>query len=172
MFHCVLHLFYTEAFYRFSHEWTIHQWFTIECQIRILGRYRDYQSLFGKKACAQQKAIFSSTAEDLQVWTSPKVFTIGRFKSLLTMATATGRATKTFTYKVNLRCLKLCRTYSISFNSSNVGKYFWSWILKDCIKVQEKKKKVAAFTNMQIRRVSNVVSPSCPTQFINCLAQE
>ena len=33
------------------------------------------------------------------------------------------------------------RAYSISFNSSNVGKFFWSWILKDCIKVQEKKKK-------------------------------
>ena len=130
------------------------QWFTIECQIRILGRYRDYQSLFGKKACAQQKAKFSSTAEDLQVWTSPKVFTIGRFNGY-------GRATKTFTYKVNLRCLKFNRAYSISFNSSNVGKYFWSWILKDCIKVQEKKKKVAAFTNMQIRPVSNVVLLPC-----------
>ena len=54
------------------------------------SRHRDYQSLFGKKACAQQKAKFSSTAEDLQVWTSPKVFTIGRFKRLLTTATATG----------------------------------------------------------------------------------
>ena len=31
--------------------------------------------------------------------------------------------------------------YSISFNTSNIGKFFWSWILKDCIKVQEKKKK-------------------------------
>ena len=32
--------------------------------------------------------------------------------------------------------LKICRAYSISFNSSNVGKFFWSWILKACIKVQ------------------------------------
>ena len=40
------------------------------------------------------------------------------------------------------RCLKLYRAYSISFNSSNVGKVFWSWILKDCIKVQEKERKV------------------------------
>ena len=47
--------------------------------------------------------------------------------------------------KVNLRCLKLYRAYSISFNSSSVGKLFWSWILKDCIKVQEKKKKVVVF---------------------------
>ena len=31
-------------------------------------------------------------------------------------------------------------------NSSNVGKFFWSWlILKDCIKVLEMKKKVVAF---------------------------
>ena len=34
------------------------------------------------------------------------------------------------------------RTYFITFNLSNVGKIFWSLILKDCIKVQEKKKKV------------------------------
>ena len=27
----------------------------------------------------------------------------------------------------------------ISFNSSNVGNFYWSWILKDYIKVQEKK---------------------------------
>ena len=27
-------------------------------------------------------------------------------------------------------------------NSSNIGKCFWSWILKDCMKVQEKQKKV------------------------------
>ena len=25
---------------------------------------------------------------------------------------------------------------------TNVGEFFWSWILKDCIKVHEKKKKV------------------------------
>ena len=49
------------------------------------------------------------------------------------------------TWKVNLRCLKLYRAYSISFNSSNVGKFFWSWILNDCIKVQENKKKVVVF---------------------------
>ena len=36
--------------------------------------------------------------------------------------------------KVNSRCLKLYRAYSISLNSSNVGNIFWSWILKGCIK--------------------------------------
>ena len=42
----------------------------------------------------------------------------------------------------NPRCFKLHRTYSTSFNSTNVGQFFWSWILKDCSEVQEKKKKV------------------------------
>ena len=40
------------------------------------------------------------------------------------------------------RWFKLNRAYSISFNSLNVGKFCRSWILKDCIKVQEKKNKV------------------------------
>ena len=49
----------------------------------------------------------------------------------------------TTTAKMNSRYLKLYHAYSISFNSSNVGIIlFWSWILKDCIKVQEKKRKV------------------------------
>ena len=34
------------------------------------------------------------------------------------------------------------RTYSISFNLSNVVNFLWSLILKDCIDVQENKKKV------------------------------
>ena len=50
-------------------------------------------------------------------------------------------ATKTSLLKVNSRYFKRYRAYSNSFNSSNVGKFFWSWILKDG-KVQEKKKKV------------------------------
>ena len=29
--------------------------------------------------------------------------------------------------------------YSISFNSANNGKFFWSWIRKKCVEVQEKK---------------------------------
>ena len=48
---------------------------------------------------------------------------------------------KDITWKVNLRCLRLYRACSILFNSSNVGKFFWSWIPKDSIKVQEKKNK-------------------------------
>ena len=44
------------------------------------------------------------------------------------------------TQKVNSRCFKLYRAYSILFTLSNFGKCFWIWILKDCSKVQEKKK--------------------------------
>ena len=53
-------------------------------------------------------------------------------------------ATKTSHWlkKVNWRCLQLYRAYSISFNSSNVGQFLWSWTLKDCIKVKGKKEKV------------------------------
>ena len=43
---------------------------------------------------------------------------------------------------MNSHRFKLDHAYSISFNSSNVGKRFWSWILKDCIKVQEKNRKL------------------------------
>ena len=44
--------------------------------------------------------------------------------------------------KVCSRCFKLYHAYSISFYSSDVGEFFWSWILKYWIKVQEKKKRV------------------------------
>ena len=45
------------------------------------------------------------------------------------------------------------RAYSISFNSSIVGKFFRSRILKDCIEVQEKKKK---FVILCLRPPQNV----------------
>ena len=56
-----------------------------------------------------------------------------------------GEGYKSVVLKVNSRCLKLYRVYSISFNSSNVGKLFWRWILKGCTRVQEKKKEVVVF---------------------------
>ena len=56
-----------------------------------------------------------------------------------------GEGYKSVVWKVNSCCLKLYRAYSISFNSSNVGKLFWRWILKGCTRVQEKKKKVVVF---------------------------
>ena len=57
------------------------------------------------------------------------------------------------TSKVNSRCFQLYRAYSISFNSSNVGIFFWRWILKDCIKVQEKKKKAIVLCSRPLQNV-------------------
>ena len=54
-------------------------------------------------------------------------------------ATTTDMATKGV-----FKLLQLNRAYSISFNSSDVAIFFWSWNLKDCIEVQEKKNKVFA----------------------------
>ena len=56
------------------------------------------------------------------------------------------------------RCLKLYRTYSISFNSSNVGKCLRSWTLKALSKSRKRKRKslscvhVLHKTNIMIRR--------------------
>ena len=43
---------------------------------------------------------------------------------------------------MNLHRFKLYRSHSISFSASNVGNLFGSWILTDCIEIQEKKSKV------------------------------
>ena len=56
------------------------------------------------------------------------------------------------TQKMNSRCFKLHRTYSTSFNSTNVGKFFWSWILKGCSEVQEKKKKSLSRVHRSLTR--------------------
>ena len=53
------------------------------------------------------------------------------------------------TQKMNSRCFKLHRTYSTSFNSTNVGEFFWSWIQKtDCSEQwgKEKESPCAVFT--------------------------
>ena len=54
------------------------------------------------------------------------------------------------TQKMNSRCFKLHRTYSTSFNSTNVGEFFWSWIQKtDCSEQwgKEKESPCAVFTD-------------------------
>ena len=45
-------------------------------------------------------------------------------------------------WRLRKRFLKSEVTYSMAFNLSNVGNFLWRWILKNCIEVQEKKKKV------------------------------
>ena len=49
---------------------------------------------------------------------------------------------------MNSRCFKPYRAYSISFNSANNDEFFRSWILKDCIEVQEKKRKLLSCVNV------------------------
>ena len=66
-------------------------------------------------------------------------------------ATATKRSLKKW---VNAASNFIALIPSRLLNSSNIGKCFWSWILKGCMKVQEKKKKV-------------VVLCSCPRQNVN-----
>ena len=63
-----------------------------------------------------------------------------------------GDGYKNVTSKVNSHRFKLYRAYSISFTSSNVGKCFWSWILKDCTKVQEKKRKLLSCVPSSTKR--------------------
>ena len=46
------------------------------------------------------------------------------------------------------RCFTFYRAYSILFNSSDVAEVFESWILKDCIRVQKKKK--VAFSRLHV----------------------
>ena len=62
-------------------------------------------------------------------------------RPMRTRAATTATATKTSLKNLNSPCFKLYCTYPISFNSSNVGIFFESWILKDCIELQEKKRK-------------------------------
>ena len=61
---------------------------------------------------------------------------------LRSLSNNNGDGYKNVTLKVKLRCFKFYRAYSILFSSSSVDNFLWSWILKDCIEVQEKKKKV------------------------------
>jgi len=53
-----------------------------------------------------------------------------------------GNGYENVTLNVKSLYFNLYRAYSILFSSSNVDNFFWSWILKDCMEVQEKKKKV------------------------------
>ena len=72
------------------------------------------------------------------------------------------------TRKVNLLCFKLRRAYSISFDSFNVGKFYRSWILKDCTELQEWKKEVVVLCvrPLQLDHKHSKDSPyscTCPT---------
>ena len=72
-----------------------------------------------------------------------------------------GDGYENITWKVNLCCFKLYRFYSILFNPPKVGKFFWSWILKDCIEVEEMKRKSSivstSYSKREIRHFDVVV---------------
>ena len=52
----------------------------------------------------------------------------------------------------------------IWFNSSNVGKLLWSWILKDCFKVREKEEKTVVFCSRPRQNVKTcVTAKKCAT---------
>ena len=62
-------------------------------------------------------------------------------KQHITMATVTKTSLKKWSCPAS-NFIELIPSHSI--HSSNLGNSFWSWILKDCIEVQKKKKKVVA----------------------------
>ena len=73
-----------------------------------------------------------------------------------------GDGYKNVTWNVNSHCFKLYRAYSISFNSANNDEFFWSWILKDCIEVQEKRRKLLSGVNVfvDVQRQQRIVHTS------------
>ena len=58
---------------------------------------------------------------------------------------------------MNSHRFELYRAHSILVNSSNLVKFFWSWILKDSIRVQEKKTKVVLLSRTSSTNVHVVV---------------
>ena len=64
-----------------------------------------------------------------------------------------GDVYESVTQKLNSRYFKLYRAYSNLYNSSNFGKFLSSWIPKDRIKVQEKKKKVVVLCSRPLKNV-------------------
>ena len=69
------------------------------------------------------------------------------------LSTNDGDGYENVTYEVISGCFKLNGAYSISFNSSNVDKFFWSLILKDGIEFQEKKCKVVVLCSCSLQSV-------------------
>ena len=70
-----------------------------------------------------------------------------------------GDSCEDLTWKVKSLCFKLYHAYSMSFNSSNVGIFFCSLILKDCIKVQEKKTKSSSCVHVLPKTCNYAFSP-------------
>ena len=69
---------------------------------------------------------------------------------------------KSLSWKVNSCFFLVHCSYSMSFNLSNVGEVFWSWILKDCFYVTKNKQRCCLVfmlsTRREIRQLRHVVA--------------
>ena len=92
-----------------------------------------------------------------QIQPSLRLHTVLFFVLVGSLSNDNGDGYQNVTGKVNSRCFKLYRPYFISFNSSNVGKCLWSWILKDCIKVPEKENKIVVLCSRPRQNVKSGV---------------
>ena len=74
---------------------------------------------------------------------------IGLFLLILgSLSNNDGDGYENVTKKVRSRCVKLYRAHFISFISSNLGEFIESWILKDSINNQEKKKRIVVLLSL------------------------
>ena len=71
---------------------------------------------------------------------------------------------------MNSRYFKLYRAYSHSPNSSNIGKFFWRWILKDCIDTFSTKREIRYFHVVVVQRRQRNVPKSVMHVQSCCLA--
>ena len=69
---------------------------------------------------------------------------------------------KSLSWKVNSCFFQVHCSYSMSFNLSNVGEVFWSWILKDCFyvtkNIQHRCLVFMLSTRREIRQLRHVVA--------------
>ena len=64
--------------------------------------------------------------------------------------------------KMNLRSFKLNRVHLDPLNMSNAGNFSWSWILKDFIQVQKRKKNSSSYVHfLALFRRFHVAVQSC-----------
>ena len=71
------------------------------------------------------KMSFLARVETVNVVRQDEVAVL-KIRELKQLCNNEGNGYENVTWKVNSRCFKVYRTYSISFSSSNVGKRFWN----------------------------------------------
>ena len=106
----------------------------------------------GRSVLTNGKHPKTNNLNILALGTAPSACFLERGSSLLigSLRNNDGDGYENVTWKVNSGCFKLNNAYSVSFNSSNVGSFFWSWIF---IEGQEKKKKVFVWCSLSPQNV-------------------